>query len=143
MVLTLTASGVEPPLTHAGSDKRPKADYKEGHLPGTNDSISHLNLTKAQIDAVRGAIAKLKFPLPSGTVDRLLPVQKARSGADIGDVISGNGLLAIYVWHYELSLDYVLLVRQGHYAEKGAKPSRSHFRDESAKIVRRDKLPKF
>ncbi len=54
-----------------------------------------------------------------------------------------NGLLAVNVWRYELNVDYALLIRQGHYADKTAQPLGSYYRDEGAEIVRRDKLPKF
>lgn len=144
LAFALTACGPEPTPPPTGPVNRPKAEYKEDQVPGTNYSISHHNLSKAQIDALRAAIAKLKFPLPDGTVDRLLPVRDARGLAGIGDVFGNkDGLLTVYVWHYDLNLDYVLLLRQGQYADKTAQPFRSYFRDEGAEIVRRDKLPKF
>jgi hypothetical protein len=121
------------------SDTRPEADHKEYPIPGTDRSISHHNFTNEQIDRLRASIAKLHFPQPGGTVDKLLPVRVfLRSRSSIGDVLpNAEGLLTVHEDDFNLSAQYVLRIRQGHYATKSGA---SYIVDESAEIIPRRKL---
>ena len=144
LALILSALGADSDAA-SPPDRRPKAEYKEERIPGTDRWISHHNFSKKQLDALRAGIAKLKFPQPGGTVDKLLPVRGIlRSRGVVGDMLPNDkGLMAIHEDYFSLSFDYVLLLRQGHYANKKVKHGKSYFIDESAEVMPRNKIPKL
>ena len=91
-------------------------------------------ISQPQIATLRARLARLRFPQPKGTVERLLPLHARLVSITIGDRFHNDaGLLAVYHYRYALSPDWELILRQGHYAALfGTK-----VRDDGAQIIRR------
>jgi hypothetical protein len=90
--------------------------------------------SEAQIAALRAQLARLSFPQPKGTVERLLPPHARPVSTTIGDRFPYEAnLLAVYLHRYTLSPEWELILRQGHYATA----SGTQVRDDSAQIIRR------
>jgi hypothetical protein len=114
------------------------------NVPGTDRFINHHNFSEEQVAALQASLAKLKFPQPAGTVNRLLPVHvSAGYGKTVAGVLPNEqGLLSIHDYYFNLSVDYILHIRRAHYIDRSAKPVRFFSIDEAAEVIQRSKLPK-
>jgi hypothetical protein len=85
-------------------------DNRSEVIPDTDQDVDHLELSKQQVETLKQAIAKLKFPQPEGTVENLLPVRDYHSSSettfDLHPV--GNSPFVINVYDYNLSAGDVL-----------------------------------
>ena len=105
------------------------------HRPNPSPEVfrTHSDTPAPEIAMLRARLAKLQFPQPDGTVARLLPAQARLTSTSIGDRFPNHaGMLALYTYHYALSSEWDLVLRQGHYAT-GTSTER---RDDGAQIVR-------
>jgi len=123
-----------------------------GFIRGTGQNVDHLHLSQRQVETLKQAIAKLKFPQPEGTVGSLLPVQdyhwSSETTFDLHPV--GNSPFVVNVYDYNLSAGDVLRIRQARYSgrkfcktKEGIEVLRdSYTLDEAAEILSRDQANK-
>ena len=105
------------------------------------DSRTNAGYTPQQIESLRVALSKLKFPLPAGSVEHRFGLSPWLRSTAIGDMSPDErGMFVRYIRCYDLNSDYVLIITEGHYLTPSGGTKR---RDDSAEIVRRKQLPPF
>ncbi len=74
-------------------------------------------LSASELEAFQTALAKVSFPQPGGTIEKMLPAHIASYSETVGDVlIDPKGLLAVYNSRFDLSNEYELILIQEHYS---------------------------